>query len=189
MTDSNETNWLANYYQRIQSDCTLSFERRDKIINWSYAILAAVIAAYAGFFADGSFVIPLGRFGLVAGVLFVLIRFFFQSMVAYGYFLRGRYLRTRIEEFWMNGKPTLNELKKDIETYDHGKKVPKTGRNRLLGQVRSGFFLILIIPTIPLAIELHLNQNWQYFVIIGALIAYVIAEIINFKSYDQAQTR
>ena len=68
------------------------------------------MAAYTGFFADGSFVIPLGRFGLVAGVLFVLTRFFFQSMIAYGYFIRGRYLRTRIEEYWMNGKPTLRKM-------------------------------------------------------------------------------
>lgn len=188
MSNTNDDNWLSNYYNRIQTDCTLSFERRDRITNWSYVILAAVIAAYAGFFADGSFVIPLGRFGLVAGVLFVLIRFFFQSMVAYGYFLRGRYLRTRIEKYWMNGKPSLDEIKKDIETYDHGKKIPKTGRNRLVGQIRSGFILILAIPTIPLAIELYLNLNWQYFVIIGLLVAYVLVEIYNFTSYDQTRT-
>jgi len=188
MSDSSNSDWLSNYYNRIQTDCTISFERRDRITNWSYAILAAVIAAYAGVFADGSFVIPLGRFGLVSGVLFVLIRFFFQSMVAYGYFLRGRYLRTRIEEYWMNGNLTLDEVKKDIETYDHGKKIPKTGRNRLVGQIRSGFFLILAIPTIPLAIELYLDLNWQYFIIIGFLAAYVLAEIYNFRSYDQTQT-
>jgi hypothetical protein len=188
MSSSNQDNWLSNYYNRIQTDCTISFERRDRITNWAYAILAAVVAAYAGFFADGSFVIPLGRFGLVAGVLFVLIRFFFLSMIAYGYFLRGRYLRTRIEEYWMNGKPSLEEIKKDIETYDHGKKIPKTGRNRLTGQIRSGFFLILAIPTIPLAIELYLDLNLQYFIIIGFLAAYVLVEIYNFRSYDQTQT-
>ena len=188
MSKSKNSDWLSNYYNRIQTDCTISFERRDRITNWSYAILAAVIAAYVGVFADGSFVIPLGRFGLVSGVLFVLIRFFFQSMVAYGYFLRGRYLRTRIEEYWMSGNPSLDEIKKDVETYDHGKKTPKTGKNRLVGQIRSGFFLILAIPTIPLAIELHLDLNWQYFIIIGFLAVYVLAEIYNFRSYDQTQT-
>jgi len=182
------TDWLTNYYQRIQNDCIISFERRDRITNWSYAILAAVIAVYAGFFADGSFVTPLGRFGLVSGVLFILIRFFFQSMIAYGYFLRGRYLRTRIEKYWMNEKLSLDELKKDIETFDHGKKIPKTGRNRLIGQIRSGFFLILAIPTIPLIIEIYLDLNYQYFVIVGFLIVYVIIETYNFRSYDQTQT-
>ena len=81
MSVSNEDRWLSNYYNRIVSDCTISFERRDRITNWSYAIIAAVVAVYAGFFADGSFVPPLGRFGLVSGVLIVLIRFFFQSMI------------------------------------------------------------------------------------------------------------
>lgn len=188
MSNSNKDNWLSNYYDRIQTDCMISFERRDRITNWSYAILAAVIAAYAGFFADGSFVPPLGRFGLVSGVLFVLIRFFFQSMIAYGYFLRGRYLRTRIEEYWMNGNLTLDEIKNDIKTLDHGKKIPKTGRNRLIAQVRSGFFLILAIPTVPLGIELYLNLDWEYFLIIGFLISYVFFEICNFRSYDQTET-
>jgi hypothetical protein len=183
-----KNNWVSNYYNRIQSDCTISFERRDRITNWSYAILAAAIAAYVGFFADGSFVTPIGRFGLMAGVLFVLIRFFFQSMIAYGYFLRGRFLRTKIEEYWMNGKPTLEEIKKHIEVFDHGKKIPKTGRNRLIGQIRSGFFLILIIPTIPLTIELYLKLSAEYFIIISALIAYAVVEIYNFRSYDQTQT-
>ena len=188
MSSSNENNWLSNYYNRILIDCTISFERRDRITNWSYAIIAAVMAAYASFFVDGSFITPLGRFGLVAGVLFILIRFFFQSMIAYGYFLRGRYLRTRIEEYWMNEKPSLEDIKNDVKTFDHGKKIPKTGRNRLVGQIRSGFLLILIIPTVPLAIELYFDLNWQYCVIIGFLVAYLLIEIYNFTSYDQMKS-
>lgn len=176
------------YYQRIQNDCIISFERRDRITNWSYAILASMVGVYVGLFADGSFIPPLGRFVLVSGVLFVLIRFFFQSMITYGYFLRGRYLRTKIEDYWMNEKCTLDEIKKDIEIYDHGKKIPKTGRNKLVGQIRSGFFLILAIPIIPLIVEMHLETNWQYFMIVGFLILYVLVEIRNFRSYDQIQT-
>ncbi len=109
MSNPNETNWLSDYYHRIQTDCKISLDIRGRVTNWSYALIATVIAAYVGFFADGNFVTPLGRFGLVSGVLFVLIKFFFTSMVAYGYFLRGRYFRTRIEQYWMNNKPTLDE--------------------------------------------------------------------------------
>lgn len=183
----NNSNWINQYYTRIQNDCTLSIERRDRVTNWSYAILAAVIAAYVGFFADGTFVTSLGRFGLVAGVLFVLIRFFFTSMIAYGYFLRARYFRTRIEKHWMNNEPTLDKIKQDIEKYDHGKSMPPTERNRLMGQVKSGFLLILIIPTIPLAIEFYLGITWEYFVIVGALIVYILLEKHNFNKYDQMQ--
>ena len=179
--------WLGNYYHRIQNDCTMSFERRDRVTNWSYTILAAVIAAYVGFFADGTFVTSLGRFGLVSGVLFVLIRFFFTSMISYGYFLRARYFRTRIEQFWMDGNPSLNELKQDIKNFDHGKTMPKTGRNLFAGQIKSGFILILAIPTIPLAIELYLGHTWEYYTILLALTGYVILETYNFKKYDQMQ--
>jgi len=152
----NNSDWLSNYYQRIQSDCITSFERRDRVTNWSYTILAVVIAAYAGFFADGTFVTPLGRFGLVSGALFVLIRFFFTSMIAYVYFLRGRYFRTRIEQHWIDNYPTIDEIKKDIKKYDHGKSQPETGRNPFMGQVKSGFFLILINT---LCSQLNLNRR------------------------------
>jgi hypothetical protein len=80
--------WLHSYHHRVQDECKISLERRDRVTNWSYTILAAVIAAYVGFFADGTWVLPIGRFALVAGVLFVLIRFFFTSMIAYGFFLK-----------------------------------------------------------------------------------------------------
>ncbi|MCV0367240.1 MAG: hypothetical protein K5798_08285 [Nitrosopumilus sp.] len=184
---SKNSSWLSDYYHRIQSDCVTSFERRDRVTNWSYTILAVVIAAYAGFFADGTFVTPLGRFGLVAGALFVLIRFFFTSMIAYVYFLRARYFRTRIEQYWMDGTPTIDEIKKDIKEYDHGKSQPKTGRNPFMGQVKSGFFLILIIPLAPLAIEFYIGMKLEYFAIIGALIIYILFERYNFKNYDQVQ--
>jgi len=187
MSSTDNSNWISNYYNRIQSDCVTSFARRDRVTNWSYTILAVVIAAYAGFFADGTFVTPLGRFGLVAGALFVLIRFFFTSMIAYIYFLRGRYFRTRIEQYWMDGKPTLDEIKKDIKTYDHGKSQPPLSRSPFRGQVKSGFFLILIIPLIPLGIEFYLGIRVEYFVILGALIIYILFEKHNFKNYDQVQ--
>ncbi|EGG42070.1 Hypothetical protein Nlim_1085 [Candidatus Nitrosarchaeum limnium SFB1] len=182
MTNSD---WLANYYQRIQADSTLALGRRDSVTNWSYTVLAATIAAYVGFFGIGTSVIPLGRFGLIAGSLFVLIRFFFQSMVAYGYFLRARYLRTEIEKYWMDNNPTLEEIKQNIKKYDHGKTIPTTERNRFLGQVRSGFILILIIPIIPLVIEFSIEYSWKYFAVIAGLAVYVLFEIYNFVTYDQ----
>ena len=188
MSDSSEGNWLTNYYNRIQSDCTLSIERRDRITRLSYMILAVGIAAYVGFFADGNFVIPLGRFGLVSGILFVLIRFFFQSMIAYGYFQRGLRMRTMIEQHWMNGIPSLDKIKHEIVKYDHGKAMPKTQRNRFTAQVKSGFILILAIPVIPLAVELHLEQSWFYYVILGGLVSYAVWEVYAFKSYDQMQS-
>lgn len=179
------TDWLHSYHQRVQDESRFSLERRDRVTNWSYAILAAAIAAYVGFFADGTWVLPLGRFALVAGVLFVLIRFFFTSMLAYGFFLKWRYLRNAIEKHWMYEKPTLEEIKEYITKYDHGRTRPPADRNRLVGQVKSGFFLILIIPLIPIGIEFYLdNSNIFYYIILTGVGIYAILEMYNFKKYD-----
>ncbi len=87
----------------------------------------------------------------------------------------------------MNNKPTSDEIKQDIENFDHGKSMPKTGKNLFVGQIKSGVILILVIPVIPLGIEYHLNYNWHYYVIVASLIGYVILELFNFKKYDQMQ--
>jgi hypothetical protein len=179
------SDWLHDYHHRIQEECKISLEKRDRVTNWSYAILATVIATYVGFFADGTFVLPIGRFALVAGVLFVLIRFFFTSMIAYGFFLKWRYLRNAIEQHWMNNKPTINEIKQYITDYDHGRSKPIVDRNRLAGQIKSGFFLILIIPLIPIGIEFYLNNsNPFYYVIMVGIGIYAILEMYNFQKYD-----
>ena len=87
----------------------------------------------------------------------------------------------------MNEIPTLDELKKNISEYDHGKKLPKLGRNRLVGQIRSGFILILIIPLILIANEFFIQSEISliHFGLLGRLAVYVVLEIINFVTYDQ----
>lgn len=187
MSNSNNETWLTNYYSRIQSECALSIERRDRIARLCYMVLAAGIAIYVGFFANGSLVSPLGRFGLASGILFVLIRFFFQSMIAYGYFLRWRYLRERIEQYWMHDSPSLAEIKDDIAKYDHGKAMPKTKRSLIMGQIKSGFVLIFAVAATPLAIETYLEQSWYYCLFLACLVCYAVGEIYTFKSYDQMQ--
>lgn len=189
MSDSNTDGWLTNYYNRIQGECALSIERRDKIMRLCYIVLAAGIATYAGFFADGSFITPLGRFALISGILMVLIRFFFQSMIAYNYFLRWRYLRNRLEQYWMKKDdcPSLKEIKDDISTYDHGKTMPNTGRSLIMGQAKSGFVLVLAPVVFLLVLELWLEQSWNYACILVGLVGYVIWEVYTFRGYDQMQ--
>lgn len=192
MPNSNHDSWLTNYYSRIQNECTLSIERRDRIARLCYLVLAAGITIYVGFFANISLVPPLGRFGVTAGILFVLTRFFFQSMIAYGFFIRWRYLREQIERYWMRDKendaPTLKNIKNDIIRYDHNKTLPKTKRSLIMGQVKSGFVLVFIAAIIPLGIELYLEQSWYYALILAGLIGYVILEYRAFKTYDQMQS-
>ena len=184
------TDWLATYHQRIQNECKISLDRRDRLTHLSYIVLVAVIAAYVGFFADGIFVLPIGRFSIAAGALFILIRFFFASMLAYGFFLKWRYLRNAIEQHWMNGKPTLDEIKQYITDYDHGRSKPPIDRNRFSGQIKSGSFLILIVPLIPIGIEFSLNNSkiFYYLIMIGIGL-YAILEMCNFNKYDHNQPK
>ena len=184
MTDINHENWLINYYNRIQNECELSVGRRDNITRLCYMVLAAGIAVYVSFFADGNFVPPFGRFALVAGVSIVLIRFFFQSMIAYGYFLRWRSLRKQIEQYWMNNC-TFTIVKEKIKSYDHGKKLPVNHQSLLKGQLTSGFGLILAVGILLLTIELYFEQSWYHYLILASLACYVGWEIYAFKTYDQ----
>jgi len=190
MSNSKNSDWLSNYYNRTKEDCKTSFERRDRVTNWSYTVLIGILAIYFGFFGEGIAVPPIGRFALLAITLFVLTKFFFQSMIAYGFFLRSRYFRTKIEQHWMNAEPTLDQIKIDIKKYDHDRSMPPTGRNRFVGQIKSGFILVLIIPTILFGLELFWSggMDLRYYAILVPLIAYVIFEIINFRSYDQMKT-
>lgn len=183
------SDWLKDYYARLQSDITTSLGRRDNLTNWAYTLLGAVLAIYFGFFSEGASIPQFWRFALIVGMSVILIRFFFQSMIAYGFFLRWRFLKNKIELYWMKGSPTVNEIIDDIEKYDHGRAVPNTDRKRLLdGQIRSGFVIVLVIPAILILYEMWLvvsQPPLKYTITLIGLGLYIIFDVINFLSYDQ----
>lgn len=185
MPDSNHDSWLASYYSRIQSECTLSIERRDRLTRLCYMVLAAGIAIFISFSMGDDPILSLGRFGLVVGISIVLTRFFFQSMIAYGFFHRWNHLRNQIEQNWMNGSPPLDKVKDTITEYDHKKAIPITHWSLIKGQILSGFGLILVVPIILLAIELCVEHCEYHYWVLGGLICYVIYEIVIFKTYKQ----
>jgi hypothetical protein len=85
----------------------------------------------------------------------------------------------------MNNESSLDEIKQHISDYDHGRSKPPFDRNRFAGQIKSGFFLILIIPLIPIGIEFFLNAlNPFYYVIMIGIGIHTILEIYNFMNYD-----
>ena len=182
-----KNSWLHSYYSRVQDDYKSSLTRRDTITTWSYSLLAATLGIYFGFFSENLLIQPSWRFALLVGLTIILIRFFFQSMIAYGFILRWRMIKTEIEKHWIKEISNVDQLKKIIEKYDHGKTIPSTGRNRLVGQIRSGFILILIIPVILIINELFIQNDvslFHYGLLVGLAI-YVALEIINFVTYDQ----
>lgn len=183
------TEWLARYYDRIVLDCRLSFERRNRTTHWSFVVLGVMVAIYAGSFVEGSQIGQMGRFGLIAVTLFVMVRLFFMSAIAYGFYLKGRHLRTVIEKHWMHGDPSIEQVISNVTQYDHGRSMPDTGRNRFLSELYSGTLLTTVIPLIPLYIELHSYNDWQHWLIIAILVAYIIWEVYRFRKYDHMQKR
>lgn len=177
--------WLFAFYRRTQADADTSLRRRDNATNWSYVVMAAVVGTYAGFFADGSGVPPLGRFGLVAGALIVLSRFFFMSAIAYGFYRRSRYFRDRIEKHWIGGAPSLKEITSDIAKYEHERSAPPAGRGPFAAQVRSGAVITLVAPSILLLYELSLGHGWEHCLILAGLAGYAALEAFNYATYGQ----
>ena len=177
--------WLLAFYRRTQADADTSLRRRDNATNWSYVVMVAVVGTYAGFFADGSGVPPLGRFGLVAGALIVLSRFFFMSAIAYGFYRRSRYFRDRIEKHWIAGDPALEEITSDITRYEHGRSAPPAGCGPFAAQVRSGAVITLVAPSILLLYELSLGHGWEHCLILVGLVVYAALEAFNYATYGQ----
>lgn len=185
---SNST-WLTDYYNRLQSDYQTAFTRRDNVTNWTYSILAGILAIYFGLLSSSSITEPIWRYLLIIGIMVIMIRFFFQSMIAYGFIIRFRYLRNRIEKHWMNGEPTIEKVKEEIIRYDHNRYVPQTGRNRLWnGQLRSGFIINLVMPSFLLFYELYLAKeklSLEYILPLVVIAVYLVLEVINYATYDQ----
>ncbi len=113
-------------------------------------------------------------------------------MIAYGYLLRVRYLRTQIETYWLGDNPNIDDLKKSMRTYDHGRHMPPIKRNRFWdGEVRSGFIINIAVPVILILNELHIAVNplsSNYCAPLAVVAIYTTLEIINYLRYDQMRT-
>ena len=184
--DGTSEDWVAKYYERIVTECRISFERRDRVTHWSYMVLGAFMAVYVGF-AAGANVDTVLRFALTATVLAIMTRFFFQSAIAYGFYLRYRHIRTKIEEHWMN-KTDTEEVKKEIQELDHGKRMPVEKSKIVVGQIKFGL-LSLALPAIPFAYDFAIGSFFWHYVILAALMGYVVYEIWIYAAYDQTRAR
>jgi hypothetical protein len=188
-----DSNWLTEYYNKLQVDYQISFSRRDNVTNWAYTLLAATLAIYFGFFSNNLSVAPFWRFSFISGMAIIMIRFLFQSLISYGYLQRVMYLRRQIERHWIDNNPSIDELRRYIKEYDHDRKMPPSKRNRFWdGEVRSGFIINIIIPVILISNELTIAVKPLtdiYYFILAAVIVYSVLEVINFLLYDQMRKK
>ena len=127
---------------------------------------------------------PILRFALTATILSIMTRFFFQSAIAYGFFLRHRHIQTEIEKHWMDGTD-IEKIKKAIREFDHGKHTPS--KNKIVGQLRFGP-LGLALPAILLAIDFDVD-GVKHCIVLILLMGYVFYEILNYVMYDQMKVK
>lgn len=178
---ASDDGWIGKYYERTTAERRVSLERRDRVTHWSYMILGVFVGAFVVLMVNGTS--SFWRFALTATFLAIMTRFFFQSAIAYGFFLRHRHIQTEIEKYWMDGTD-VEKVRNVIREFDHGKHIPP--KNKLVSQLRSGP-LVFVLPVLLLAIDFV--SGVEYCVVLMLLVVYVSYEIVNYATYDQMKSR
>lgn len=161
--------------------------RRDNITYWALVLLGAWMTVFIGFISGSTIVTTFWKVALLVGVTALLIRFYIHAVLAYAYIRKHKYLLSQVENYWISGNPTLDELKADIKNYDQKAHVTVTRKHMLWAQLRAGYFLILGIPFGGLVATLlpigELDSNCLF--IIGLFAVYLLYEAFNFLEYGR----
>jgi len=188
---SKKDEWLSNYYQKSRAEKQMDLDRRDKFTNWGLTIFLGFLALYADFIERGF--TPMWRVTLLymSGALF--LRFFIHACLVYAWVHKWNALTKFIEKYWISEKtsPTIEEVIKEIEKYDHSNKVPIKRREILWGQLKTGYMLIFIgIITLMVYDLFYLNSMIQCYVKILSVFAifYLIYEGYMFYTYSNIDT-
>jgi hypothetical protein len=178
--------WLKEYYSRLQSEYEYSTNKKDTLTNWSLTILVGMLAIYFGL-TDSVQLSGWLRFALLIGTLIILIQFFVNSLLAYGFLRKWRMLKEEIENYWMKCSPSLDKIKQDIENYDHGRRLNVGLKGMIWAQLMSGFLLILSAPILLSVYEISRISQWTsgYYVSIIVLGIYLLWQFSIFARYDQ----
>lgn len=185
--DKPNDDWLKEYYSRAQSEYEFSFNKKDNLTNWSLTILIATLGLYFGNFVGiGSFTSE-SRFAIVIGTLIIVIQFFVNSMLAYGFMKKWRFIKEEIEKHWMTGEPSIIVIKEHISTYDHGRRIKSGWKEMLWAQLRAGFLLILATPISLGILEIcsadHISQ--YHYLVLLVLGIYIGWQLFTTGIYDQ----
>jgi cell division protein FtsW (lipid II flippase) len=177
--------WLIAYHSRLTAEQQFSHSRRDTVTNSGLTLFLAILVAYA---ASLSYSVPLPHFwkmSLLLVGLGLLIRFFSQGMISYAFLRKWRYLGTAIESHWATGQPSLEEIRLDIETYDHEGRTTVSKRSMLWSQLRAGFLLNFVALLAIVLWELDQIGQWagETYAVVAGFIVYVLWEIYIFVTY------
>ena len=159
-------------------------ERKDKVLDWSIGILFVAIVAYAELLSNNQ--PSIWRVYLLVGLSCFIMRLFSNSCLAYAYLKKWRYLLDFIEKHWMNGKSSLDDVKKEIEKYHYSPRTTEKRSYFIKHQLIGGFLLLFSVPFILLLFEFSIKPPKGLELIpIFILFGYYIYEIVIMTSNKQ----
>ncbi len=169
LPDIDKEDWLKAYYSKVQALHDNSFRKKDTLTNWSLTILVAFFGIYFGILSGNINPIPDPniKFILVTGFLIILGQFFSNSLIAYAYLRKYRYLIQKIDSRWITGIPTLEKIMKDITELDIKGQTNVGMREACRAQLKAGFAIILVPPTIVWFSEVIIIQNLSSYHYVG----------------------
>ena len=135
---------LKTYYEKLQSEYTYSLKKKDTLVNWSLMALLAFMSVYFNIIRMD--IINEIKILFTIGILIILIQFFVNSMLAYGYLRKWRKIMTGIEKYWMDKSYSYEKITEDIREYDHNGKLSIAWKDMIWAQLLSGFLIILLTP-------------------------------------------
>src|SRR5438445_4491337 len=152
--DERDEKWISDYYNKLISEQDFSRSRRDTVTNWGLTLFLAIIAAYGASITASVDISHFWRLSILLIGLGLLLRFFSQGMIAYDFLAKWRDIANSIELHRAYASPALDEIRRDIKTYDHGKRTTVSWRHMLWSQLRAGFLLIFSVLLILVVVEL-----------------------------------
>ena len=170
----------------MQSEWERAVNKKDALTYWSLVILLGIGTIYFGAATDFQ-IVGWEKLALIIGTLIILIQFFVNSLLVYGFMKKWMHLREAIEKYWLDGKPTVDQIKQEVKKYDHGRELPVTVTRLVWGQLRAGFLPILVAPIIIATYELYKTPQLGYghFVVFLILGLFLVWQTLIFARYDQ----
>ena len=182
---------LKTYYEKLQSEYTYSLKKKDTLEKLvTYGTFSINMSVYFNIIKMDVINEIKILFTIGTLLLIILIQFFVNSMLAYGYLRKWRKIMTGIEKYWMDKSYSYEEITEDIREYDHNGKLSITWKDMIWAQLLSGFLIILLTPIFFIIYEIYTIGINSYstigFIILGI---FIIWEIITMSTYSKFKKR
>jgi len=165
-------------------------DRRDKFTFWAITLLFANLSAY--FYLLSQKIPDLYLIIYFLASLILYIRFYIQSVIAYAYIVKFKYIIKLIEENLLFKKSNFKELEDAIDKYDHRRYAHINKKKLLTAQLKAGYSIIIGIPLIFTIIHSYIylndankspNSFYIYVISVILFILYICYEAYIFKNY------